>query len=482
MEKDFNICLINDSFPPLIDGVSNAVANYGKIINAELGSAAVVTPYYPDADDSRYDFPVIRFPSIDTTEKVGYRAGIPFSAEVIGKLKDMDFKVIHSHCPIASSMLGRVLRDEIDKPLIFTYHTKFDIDIQNSIKSKLVQEGATRALVDNVAASDEVWAVSEGAGKNLQSLGYEGDFVVMHNGVDFPKGRVDEELIHSVTDEYDLPVGVPVYLFVGRMMWYKGIRIILDALEKLKVSGHDFRMVFVGGGADKKEIIECSDEKKLGDKVIFVDPIGNRNMLRAWYCRADLFVFPSTFDTNGLVVREAAACALASVLVKGSCAAEDTKDLENSFWIDENADSLFDLLVKLGCDLRLMEKVGQNAQDQLYLSWEDAVKTAYDRYHVVYDRYMGGGYVKRTSITDQFFTASAGAIRNLLDIEEKRNELRRQARANLEEIRATVQGVEDRINIPVERLKYLQSQIKAEFKAKYEESKEAFLREFDRYK
>ena len=68
MNKELNICLINDSFPPLIDGVANAVTNYAKIINTELGKAVVATPYYPNSHDDRFDFPMVRFPSIDTTE------------------------------------------------------------------------------------------------------------------------------------------------------------------------------------------------------------------------------------------------------------------------------------------------------------------------------------------------------------------------------------------------------------------------------
>ena len=74
-----NVCLINDSFPPAIDGVANAVTNYAEIISREYGSASVVTPYYPDADDARFDFPVLRYPSLDMTRFVGYRAGLPFS-------------------------------------------------------------------------------------------------------------------------------------------------------------------------------------------------------------------------------------------------------------------------------------------------------------------------------------------------------------------------------------------------------------------
>lgn len=77
MEK-LNVCLVNDSFPPEIDGVANAVTNYARIINESYGSATVVTPSNPQADDSVFPFPVCRYPSLDTTKLVGYRAGLPF--------------------------------------------------------------------------------------------------------------------------------------------------------------------------------------------------------------------------------------------------------------------------------------------------------------------------------------------------------------------------------------------------------------------
>ena len=56
MEK-LNVCLINDSFPPAIDGVANAVTNYAKIIAQSYGNPTVVTPFYPDADDAAFPFP-----------------------------------------------------------------------------------------------------------------------------------------------------------------------------------------------------------------------------------------------------------------------------------------------------------------------------------------------------------------------------------------------------------------------------------------
>ena len=128
-----NICLTNDSFPPVIDGVANAVTNYARVIEKDYGSATVVTPYYPDADDSVFPFEVVRYPSIDLTKLVGYRAGNPLSAEVVQRLEEKHFDLIHTHCPVASTVLARILRDRIHVPLVFTYHTKFDIDIAKAV-------------------------------------------------------------------------------------------------------------------------------------------------------------------------------------------------------------------------------------------------------------------------------------------------------------------------------------------------------------
>ena len=418
MDK-LNICLINDSFPPAIDGVANAVTNYAKIIARDYGSPTVVTPYYPDADDSVYDFPVVRYPSVDMTKLVGYRAGMPFSPEITAKLEQSDFDIIHSHCPITSTFLARSVRQKLDVPLVFTYHTKFDIDIANAIRSKLLQEEAAKLLVENISACDEVWTVSNGAGENLRKLGYQGDYLVMPNGVDFPQGRVPDELVREVTADYDLPEAVPLFLFVGRMMWYKGIRISLDALKQLDEAGTDFRMVFVGGGTDKEEIVAYSRDLGLERKVFFVDPIHDRDRIRAWYCRADLFLFPSTFDTNGLVVREAAACGLGSVLVVGSCAAEDVTDGVNGLLIQETADSMAACLKALCRNPAKMKEVGTNAQRDIYISWDTAVKGAVERYGVVIENYRLGRYPKHETPADELFSG-IGELMNLLGTGEAR--------------------------------------------------------------
>lgn len=82
------------------------------------------------------------------------------------------------------------------------------------------------------------------------------------------------------------------------------------------------------------------------NECVFVGALRDREAIRAWYTRGDLLLFPSTFDTNGLVVREAAACGLGSLLIRGSCAAEGIQDGETGILVEETAESLAGALMR----------------------------------------------------------------------------------------------------------------------------------------
>lgn len=414
--EEREICLLNDSFPPQIDGVANTVINYARVIKENGGKAIVVTPENPGADDSQFEYPVIRYPGIDLRDSIGYTAGNPFNIQTRLELQKRDIALLHSHCPVMSNLLARSLRETMDVPFILTYHTKFDIDIANIVKLKGIQHGMIKALVDSVSSCDELWVVSDGAGRNIQSLGYEGDYIIMPNGVDMKKHRVPDAESEAVASKYNIPKDVPVFIFVGRLMWYKGIRIILDALAALKYAQLDFRMVFIGGGSDEAEIKRYTGQLRLSDKVIFTGPVHDREKLVAWYCRADLLLFPSTFDTNGLVVREAAACSLASVLIDGSCASEGVTNGVDGLLIQENASSLAVCLARIIDHRDAMAKIGANASENLYYSWDDSIKAAMERYSIVMDNYKSGYYKKPHRITDEFFALSGEMVKFLAEI------------------------------------------------------------------
>lgn len=449
------IGLINDSFPPQIDGVANAVKNYAEVITRHYGRALVAAPYYPDADDSAYPYRIVRYKSVDVSEKVGYRAGNPLDPRAIDAISKEPLQLLHAHCPVTAVMLGRSLRETMNIPMVFTYHTKFDIDIRNAISKKLLQEAAIKALVHNIESCDDVWVVSRGAGENLRSLGYSGDYTVMENGVDMPKGRADEAAIRRVSAEYNLDPEIPTFLFVGRLMWYKGIRLILSALHLLKAEGVRFRMLFVGQGGDEEEIKAYTRDLNLAEECTFVGAVHDRETLRAIYSACDLFLFPSTFDTNGLVVREAAAAGLVSVLIEGSSAAEGVTDGETGILSAENTEAYAKAIRAVCGSKAAMRVLGERAMDGLYCSWETSVGRAVERYRDVIR--ASKAMPKRPMFADDPFYRSVGdlyqrlqSVRELYakarerreswkeDAEEWRHLLREEAQERKETIRERI--------------------------------------------
>lgn len=382
---ELKVALMNDSFPPLIDGVANTVKNYADIINEKYGEPLVITPRYPGVV-TEHPYKVLRYSSINFFGRLPYRVGNPVSPSVIYSIFKEKPDLLHVHCPFASMSLARSINaSEFMKehiPTIFTYHTKFSVDISKYVSSRPMKAVAQKYVLGNINYADDVWVVSEGAGRDLEQFGYTGEYLVMPNGTDFPHEKASEEAIKQIEFLYDLPKNGPILLFVGRMMWYKNIKLILDSLKKAADSGYAFSAVFVGDGGDKNEITAYAEKTGIAGRCKFVGAITNREKIRAFFSRADLLLFPSTYDTNGLVVREAAACDCASLLIKGSCAAEGVEDGVSGILADENADSCAE---KLTAILRSgnFKQLGKGAGDNIYYSWDQAVKKAWDRYEYI---------------------------------------------------------------------------------------------------
>lgn len=388
------VCLLNESFPPIIDGVANVVMNYANIMQTSgMAEVVVGTPAYPEGNYEGYPYKVMPYKSIDVNHLVkGYRAGNPLDFSELRGITEFGPDIIHTHCPVTSTLLARMIRQQTDAPIIFTYHTKFDVEIEKALKSKHMQKEVIRTMIENISACDEVWVVSKGAGENLRSLGYEGEYRVVDNGVDFTKGEAEASFVQEVTGNYDLPSGVPVFLFVGRMVNYKGLPLIVDALTKVNEAGMDFRMVFVGSGSDEDFIKDKVKSQGIAGKCIFTGAIHDREILRAWNTRADLFLFPSVYDTNGIVVKEAAACGTASVLIEGSCASECVTHGRNGYVIPEEPEAMSSLLLEICQDIDHLRSVGKCAMEEVYISWESCVKKAYESYEEVLENKRLGKY------------------------------------------------------------------------------------------
>ncbi len=373
--------LFNDSFPPTIDGVAQAVKNYAMVLNNHC-DVTVVTPDYKDVVDD-YPFEVFRYQSIPLDKRIGYRAGNPFNIETLLKLRRKHFDLMHVHAPFASSVLVQNINRFPRVPVVLTYHTKFDIDISKRISLSGFRKIAMRFILENINNADEIWVVSEGCGKALRNIGYRGGYLVMENGTDFAFGKADDKQTSKLRDKYALRDDEFVFLFVGRMMWYKNIKLILDTLKILKDKGVSFRAFMIGSGFDLPEIKKYADGIKLSDCTEFTGPIYDREYLRVFYSISDVFLFPSTYDTSGIVVKEAAACSCPALLVRDSCAAEGVEHKFTGYLAEENADSCAAVLADACQNREDLKQVGINAGQNVYLSWEKAVERAMHRYNEI---------------------------------------------------------------------------------------------------
>lgn len=376
--------LFNDTFPPAIDGVANAVKNYADVLYEAGHTPLVISPRYPHVVD-RYPYEVYRYASLKLTGKMPYRVGNCFEPKALHELYSHNMDLFHVHCPFASAMLARELNVGARNkkvPMIFTYHTKFDLDIEKYLKLDPFIEVGNRFVMNNIEAFDEVWAVTDGAGKWLKNLGYKGDYIVMPNGTDFAKGRASKEnrdrfkMFYGITDE-------KILLFVGRMMWYKNIKLMLDTVKLLTKTDQTFKMIFVGDGVDRAAIEAYAAEIGVTDHCIFTGAVHNREDLRTFYSIADLFFFPSTFDTSGLVVKEAAACSCPSLLIRNSCAAENNADDVSCVLADETAENCAKRILDVFCHEDFRLHLAENAAEKVYYSWHDSIEKAMTRYEVV---------------------------------------------------------------------------------------------------
>lgn len=389
MDRKIKVGLGSDAFPPTTDGISNVVKSYADIINNGLGEAVVITPKNPNQQDYKYSYPIYRYKSWYVPSKEGYSVGWPFKEELHRDIINMNFDILHSHAPLATSYYFRRVTALKKIPTVLTYHTKYEYDVDRRVPTKPAKDFARHFILNNINAADEVWVTSEGTVDSLRKFGYQGECVLMPNGCDLPVTNVSDSDIAMIKRKHSVPEGMPVFLYSGRMIWYKNIKLIIDACAKLKRDGKNFRLIMLGFGADENAIKLYIKKSGLKDYVIWTGKILDRQEIKGYYGISDVLLFPSVFDTNGLVVREAAACATPSLLVRGSCAAEGITDGETGFLCMESSHSIASVLADIMNNKQLLNTVGRNAQERIYLSWDDAVKKAYDRYQIVIENFNG---------------------------------------------------------------------------------------------
>ncbi len=383
--SDIKICEVVDAYYPNVDGVVRCVQNYCNLLDKKTNCTLAA----PKAKrKSKYidkeSFKILRCLSIKAPHD--YRLGTPnLDAKFKKRLSEENFDIIHTHTPFSMGRMSIKLGRKKKIPVIATLHTQYKKDFETATKNKAILKFAVNHILWTYNRADAVWTVSESSCNILRSYGYKGEITVIRNGTDFVYPENANALIDRVNSLHGLNGQETVYLFVGRMVWYKNLRLILDGLKIVKENNKNFKMLFVGGGFDLEEVKKYANELGLTDNCIFTGEVLDRELLQGYYLRSDLMLFPSNADMAPIVKEEAAAHKKACVVVKNSCSAERVIDGENGFLCEESAQSLANCLLSLTANQ--MKEVGETAYKTLYRHWSTVIEEVYEEYKKVIEKY-----------------------------------------------------------------------------------------------
>ena len=381
--KETNIGLFNESFPPVMDGVAVCVENYAHWMQEKVGGVAVVTPRNPGADYSDKAYEVLDYLSIPVPFRAPYVTGISeMDPAFLKQLLQRRFKIVHAHSPfVAGKTAARVAR--LQKiPLVATFHSKYREDFARVIPGQAMLDVIIKEIVRFYKKADAVWVPQESVKDVLYSYGYKGPIDVMPNGCDLA-GDYPDSYFKEARAFLGLEEGLFTLLYVGQHIWEKNLRFTIEALARIK--DLPFRMFFVGTGYAEGEMKELVERLGIADKVTFVGRVTDRELLKKYYAAADLFLFPSLYDTDGLVVREAAALSTPSVMLREASASGMLTDGETGFRIDGTLDAFEALLRALAADPGRRQAVGRAARG-IVRSWQDVAEEALDRYNALLTR------------------------------------------------------------------------------------------------
>jgi glycosyltransferase involved in cell wall biosynthesis len=117
----------------------------------------------------------------------------------------------------------------------------------------------------------------------------------------------------------------PLLLYVGRLDREKSVERVLLAFEHVAGTAPRARLVLVGQGKEAPRLRALASRLTAAARVTFLG-VRDHDALPACYQAADLFLFASETETQGLVLAEAAACGLPAVAVDAPGCDEVVRD------------------------------------------------------------------------------------------------------------------------------------------------------------
>jgi len=307
------VAVFSNAYLPTISGVVNSIRLFRKGLIEAGHEVHIFAPEYEGYDDAEpYIF---RFPALDLTDQLNVSIVVPIKNLIEPALVGVKPALIHSQHPVWMGDLAASFARALNIPLVFTFHTQYEKYAQqySLIAPKLAGLITDEVIRRYLRQCAHVVVPTESIREMLViNYGIEQGVTVVPTPVDLTKFRdVQPDKVRS---NFGLKEA-EVLLFVGRLAREKGLDMLLRAFILIQELRPGVRLLLLGRGPYEEALKAEISKSGLKDFVIFAGAVPHEEVPN-YYAAADLFVFPSTTETQGLVIIEAMAAGLPIVAVR----------------------------------------------------------------------------------------------------------------------------------------------------------------------
>jgi 1,2-diacylglycerol 3-alpha-glucosyltransferase len=313
------IGLFTNNYRPLVNGLATSVATFAQAFRAAGHHASIVAPRYPDGSSPEPD--VIRVPGLRAPTHHAYVLPFPWGPGLTRKIRALDLDIFHAQHPLLLGGTALRAARRAGRPLVFTYHTQYD-RYAHYVPGpvRLVAALAVRQAIAFANRADLVVVPGPSLSRRLRVLGVRTPLAVVPTGVPTPPVMAPDRR-HHLRQALGAVAGGPLCLSVGRLAREKNHPLLLAAFAQVLRRLPAARFALVGDGDERSSLQAECGRLGLAQAVRFVGTVPHE-AVHEYYQAADLFLFGSTSETQGLAALEALAAGLPVVAVASDAAAD----------------------------------------------------------------------------------------------------------------------------------------------------------------
>ena len=368
MKAKLKIGLFSDTYAPQINGVVTVIQTMRRLLD-ELGHEVLI--FAPTYADAKPEEGVYRFASFTYPFHKESRVVIPYKRRTSAVFEALD--VVHSHTPFSLGLLALWVAKRYKKPHLHTYHTLFT-EYRHYVPLPL---RPTRVMAERISATfcnrcDAITAPSQKMREELLRYGVKKKIYLLPFGPDL--SAFQNPPLWEPRHALKISPRTRVLLFAGRLGAEKNLLFLLRAFKRMTQLKQDLCLIIAGDGPQRQELEEHVTALGLSDRMLFTGYLDHAKLIDL-YKAADLFVFASKTETQGLVLVEALAAGTPVVAVGAMGVLDIVTHGESGLLVEEDEEVFARAVVGLLGDPEKLRTMRKNALKRAYeLSAQAAVQ------------------------------------------------------------------------------------------------------------